>query len=149
MTPGAVADMPTLLREALDRFGPPDVLAADTWRRGELVESLKHAGIPPAAFVLRRFGPRDGGQDVRSFRKACLTGRVTPSVSLLLRSAMREAVTKMDDAGNASLAKQTEGGRRSRARDDAAAAAILAVAVGSRRPEAEPEDSETSYVMVG
>ena len=148
VTPGAVADVPTLLREALDRFGPPDVLAADTWRREELVESLKHAGIPQAAFVLRRFGPRDGGQDVRSFRKACLTGRVTPSVSLLARSAMREAVTKMDDAGNASLAKQTEGGRRSRARDDAAAA-ILAVAVGSRRQEPDTEDSETSYVMVG
>ena len=149
VTPGAVADVPTLLREALDRFGPPDVVAADTWRRGELVEGLNHAGIPPAAFVLRRFGPRDGGQDVRAFRKACLTGRVTPTVSLLLRSAMREAVTKMDDAGNASLAKQTEGGRRSRARDDAAAAAILAVAVGSRRPETETDDSDVSHVMVG
>ena len=150
VTPGAVADVPTLLREALHRFGPPDVVSADTWRKAELVEGLNHAGIPPSAFVLRRFGPRDGGQDVRAFRKACLTGRVTPTVSLLMRSAMREAVTKMDDAGNASLAKQTEGGRRSRARDDAAAAAILAVAVGSRRPEPDTEDdSDTPYVMVG
>ena len=149
VTPGAVADVPTLLREALRRFGPPDVVAADTWRRGELVEGLNHAGIPPSAFVLRRFGPKDGGQDVRAFRKACLTGKVVPVVSLLMRSAMRESVTVADDAGNAKLSKQTEGGRRSRARDDAAAAAILAVAVGSRRQEHVADDSDTSHVMVG
>ena len=45
--------------------------------------------------------------------------------------------------------KATEGGRRSRARDDAAAAAILAAAVGSRRPEPDTDDSDAPYVMVG
>ena len=38
-----------------------------------------------------------------------------------------------DPAGNSKLAKATQGGRRVRARDDAAAAAILAVAAGTRR----------------
>ena len=94
-------------------------------------------------------GFKDGAEDVRSFRKSCLTGRVMPVESLLLRSAMREAVTVADPAGNEKLSKNTEGGRRSRARDDAAAAAVLAVAVGSRAPEPEPDDSDVSHVMVG
>ena len=38
-----------------------------------------------------------------------------------------------DPAGNSKLAKGSEGGRRMRAKDDAAAAAILAVALGVRR----------------
>ena len=46
---------------------------------------------------------------------------------------MGEAVTIADPAGNEKLAKSSEGGRRSRARDDAAATAILAVAEGCRR----------------
>ena len=46
---------------------------------------------------------------------------------------MREARSIADPAGNEKLCKATEGGRRLRARDDAVAAAILAVAEGSRR----------------
>ena len=146
---GRVVDVETLLRESMGRFGPPDAVAADRWREGELKDALDLAGVPASAFVSRGQGFKDGGEDVRAFRRSCLTGRVTPTESLLLRSAMREAVTVADPAGNEKLSKNTEGGRRSRARDDAAAAAILAVAVGSRRPEPEPEDSESSYVMVG
>ena len=134
-TPGRVVDVHMLLREAMERCGPPNAVAADRWREGELRDALQLAGIPPAAFVARGQGFRDGAEDVRSFRSACLTGRVTPAVSLLLRAAMSEAVTVSDPAGNAKLAKRGEGGRRSRARDDAAAAAILAVAVGDRGPE--------------
>ena len=134
-TPGRVVDVEILLREAMSRYEPPDAVAADRWREGELRDALPLAGIPPAAFVARGQGFKDGAEDVRSFRSACLTGKVTPVVSLLLRAAMSEAVTVNDPAGNAKLAKRGEGGRRSRARDDAAAAAILAVAVGDRGPE--------------
>ena len=150
-TPGRVVDVPDLLREAMDRFGPPDAVAADRWREGELRDGLDLAGIPSASFVSRGQGFKDGGEDVRAFRRACLTGKVVPVVSLLMRAAMREAVTVSDPAGNSKLAKHTEGGRRSRARDDAAAAGILAVSVGVRgRPESEPEESgELSYVLVG
>ena len=152
-TPGRVVDVPDLLREAMDRFGPPDAVAADRWREGELRDGLDLAGIPSASFVSRGQGFKDGGEDVRTFRRACLTGKVVPVVSLLMRAAMREAVTVSDAAGNAKLAKHTEGGRRSRARDDAAAAGILAVSVGVRgRPEPETESEESgelSYVMVG
>ena len=149
-TPGRVVDVPDLLREAMNRFGPPDAVAADRWREGELRDGLGLAGIPTAAFVSRGQGFKDGGEDVRTFRRACLTGRVVPVVSLLLRASMREAVTVSDPAGNSKLAKNTEGGRRSRARDDAAAASILAVSVGIRgRPDTESSESESlSYVMV-
>ena len=71
-------------------------------------------------------------QTSRLFRRKVLDGEVTPVVSLLLRMAMREARTVSDPAGNSKLAKSSEGGRRLRARDDAAAASILAVAAGSR-----------------
>ena len=51
---------------------------------------------------------------------------------------MSEARVIMDVAGNTKLAKKTEGQRRLRARDDAAAAAILAVAIGAReRPKGQ------------
>ena len=146
-TAGRVVDVELLLREAVNRFGPPDCVTADRWREGELKDALDTAGVPAGAFVSRGQGFYHGGEDVRTFRRECLTGNVTPTKSLLLRAAMREAVTVSDPAGNSKLAKSSEGGRRSRARDDAAAAAILAVSVGSRGPEPQ-EDSGPSYAMV-
>ena len=78
-------------------------------------------------------GYRDGAaEDVRGFRRACADGRVAPVPLLLLRSAMAEARTVSDPTGNAKLSKGSQGGRRLRARDDAAAAAILAVRCGGR-----------------
>ena len=126
-------DVDALLRAALARFGRPVAVAADRWRENELRDALEAARIPPGAFVSRGMGFRDGGEDVRVFRRACAAGRVTPAVSLLLRSSMAEARTVSDPAGNAKLSKGSQGGRRLRARDDAACAAILAVAEGVRR----------------
>ena len=80
----------------------------------------------------------DGAADVRAFRRAFAEAKVTPAPSLLLRSAMAEARTISDPAGNAKLSKGTQGGRRLRARDDAAAAAVLAVAAGTRQPAHPP-----------
>ena len=145
---GRVVDVETLLREAMGRFGAPDAVAADRWRHGELADGLDVAGIPASTFVVRGQGFKDGGEDVRAFRRSCLTGRVIPVKSLLMRSAMREAVTVADAAGNEKLAKATQGGRRARGRDDAAAAGILAVAVGSRRPERE-QGEQLGYAIVG
>lgn len=94
--------------------------------------------MPPADFDPRGMGFKDGAEDVRGFRRACADGRVTPVTSLLLRSAMAEARTVSDPAGNAKLSKGSQGGRRMRARDDSAAAAILAVAAGVRQPTEPP-----------
>ena len=135
LTLGARAvDVAMLLQAALERLGRPSRVVADRWREAELRDALEGAGVPPAAFSARGQGFKDGAEDVRSFRRACADGRVTPVPSLLLRSAMAEARTISDPAGNAKLSKGSQGGRRLRARDDAAAAAILAVADGARQP---------------
>ena len=128
------SDIAMLLQAALDRFGRPAAVVADRWREDELRDCLDKAGVPGAELESRGMGFKDGAEDVRGFRRAMADGRVTPIPSLLLRSAMAEARTISDPAGNAKLSKSTQGGRRLRARDDAAAAAILAVAIGVRRP---------------
>ena len=128
-----VSDIPALLRECLARWGRPAVIVVDRWREAELRDHLESIGFPLAALAVRGQGFKDGGEDVRAFRKAILEGRVTPKKSLLFRSAMSEARVITDPAANAKLAKKTQGGRRADARDDLAAAAILAVAEGTRR----------------
>ena len=125
-------DVKALLGAAIDRFGAPELLIADRWREAELRDALDSAGFPPAHLETRGMGYRDGAEDVRTFRRACAEGRVAPSPSLLLRSAMAEARTISDPAGNSKLAKGSQGGRRLRAKDDSAAAAILAVSAGVR-----------------
>ena len=127
-------DVRALMQAALDRFGRPARIVADRWRGADLREALDAAGVPMAALEFRGMGFKDGAEDVRGFRKACADRRVVPAPSLLLRSAMAEAHTVSDPAGNAKLSKGSQGGRRVRARDDAAAAAILAVAAGVRHP---------------
>ena len=131
---GRSVDVAALLRAALERLGRPSWVVADRWREAELRDALEAAAVPPAAFSARGMGFLDGAADVRAFRRACADGDVTPVPSLLLRSAMAEARTVSDPAGNAKLSKGSQGGRRLRARDDAAAAAILAVADGARIP---------------
>ena len=131
---GAAVDVAELIRHAMQRFGAPLAVVSDRWREGELRDSLKAAGVPLARLDLRGQGYKDGGEDVRLFRRWCLEDRVVPVRSLVLASAVGEARVVMDPAGNAKLAKATQGGRRLRARDDSAAAAILAVASAARRP---------------
>ena len=132
-TGGAAVNVSELIAAALDRFGAPTALASDRWREAEFRDALKAARVPLAALSLRGQGFKDGGEDVREFRRACLEGTVTPDPSLILASAVGVARVLMDPSGNAKLAKGSEGGRRLRARDDACAAAILAVALGRRR----------------
>ena len=128
-----VADIEDLLTECLERWGTPGVIVCDRWREAELREKLELIDFPMTTFETRGQGFRDGGEDVRIFRKACAAGSVRPERSLLLRAALSEARVTGDPAGNWKLAKNTQGGRRSHARDDAAAAAILAVSGGMRR----------------
>ena len=140
-----IVEVPTLLAMAMDMFGAPDAIAADRLREPELRQALENAGIPPAALIPRGQGWKDGGADVRDFRRAALDGKIRAPVSLLLRSAIGGAVTISDPAGNAKLAKaQDSPERRDGHRDDAAASLILGVAVGYRkmRREDDAEDDE-------
>ena len=144
---GRATDIKDLVIEAVSRYGIPQMICCDRWRDAELVDSLNAAQVP--VFVDRRgMGWRDGSEDVRGFLKACLMGKVVPIKSLLLRSAISEARTVYDTAGNAKLAKNTQGGRRRRGRDDAAAAAILAVAAGYRAAARAPQDIGFSSISL-
>ena len=137
--PGRVPAPEALLREALDRWGPPAAIVADRYKEREFRDALDRAGVPargkwgrvPVTF--RGMGWKDGAEDVRRFRRAVSDKKIRPGESMLLRAALVEAVTISDPAGNLKLARGSAGGRRSRARDDAIAAAILAVADGERR----------------
>ena len=132
-TPGRAVDVGLLLRRVLASWGRPVAIVADRYRETDLRQALDAVHFPQAALILRGQGFKDGAEDVRLFRRGVLDGEVQPLPSLLLRAAFAEAVTLADPAGNEKLAKGAEGGRRKRARDDAAAAAILAVAEGARR----------------
>ena len=130
---GHVSDVRRLLSEALTRWGKPAAVVCDRWRAAELRQHLDALRFPTAQLVVRGQGYKDGGEDVRQFRAAVLGGHVRPADSLLLTAAMSEARVAVDRAGNAKLAKGSQRGRRQRARDDAAAAAILGVAAGFRQ----------------
>ncbi len=129
---GACAGGGGAVDTALDRFARPAVVVADRWREAELRDALDKAGIPAADLEVRGMGFRDGADNVRNFQRAIADGRVIPVPSLLWRSAMSEARVTSGPAGNSKLSKNSQGGRRKRARNDDDA--ILAVAAGVRRP---------------
>ena len=137
-TDGRTVAVSELLDAALARFGLPSAVAADRWRQGELMDAMDACGLS-IELIPRGQGFKDGSEDLRSFRTAVLDGRVKVAPSLLLRSALSGARVVSDPAGNSKLAKSGDGaGRKSRHRDDACAAAILAVATGARQPPPKP-----------
>ena len=142
-----VSDVGELLTEALERWGRPAAIAADRYKKAELVGHLMHLSYPDAALVLRGMGWIDGAADLRQFQLAALDGKVTPVKSLLFRASMAEARVIGDVAGGWKLARGSAGGRRSKAKDDVVAAAILAVAVGMRGHESGA--GELAYAMAG
>ena len=136
-TPGRTVPPADVLRWALERWGRPVVLVSDRYKQSEIVQAADDASLLPE-LRFRGQGFRDGSEDVRRFRAGVLGGRVAAPVSALLRSQLAEATVVADIAGNEKLARANQGGRRQRARDDAIAAAILAVAEGERRGRAKP-----------
>ena len=147
---GRVVDIAEFLGRCVESFGGfPSVVVADRWRQAELLENLEASGIPPCELISRGMGWKDGAEDVRGFRRACIDGRVKTKPTLLLTSALAEAVVVSDPAGNQKLSKGSEGGRRKLARDDSAAAAILAVAEGLRKTaESQPKSAGVYLGMV-
>ena len=129
-----VPDYGAFVSEIVARWGSPSVIVADRYKEAELRDALDAGRMRRGlALVTRGQGFRDGAEDVRRFRRAVLRERVAAPRSLLLRSAIAEARTVTDVSANSKLAKDTEGGRRKMARDDVAAAAIVAVAEADRR----------------
>ncbi|MFN3955103.1 MAG: terminase large subunit domain-containing protein [Pararhodobacter sp.] len=106
---------------------PVAALTMDRYKQAELAEAVQRAGIR-APLVWRGMGWLQGSEDIERFRRAAFDGLVKSAPSLLLRSAMADAITLVDPAGNHKLAKG-----RSTGRIDAVAASVLAVAEGARR----------------
>lgn len=136
VAPGRVVAAEELLAQVTRRWGNPDAVTCDRWRERELRQALDRAEVPPSVLVTRGQGYRDGGDDVRDFRRAIMADKVQCRRTLLMRAAIENARTVSDPAGNVKLAKWTQGGRYWRARDDVAAASVIAVAVGYRAQEA-------------
>ena len=122
-----VVPIDRLLEVAFARFGYPGVILCDRWREAELLDALLSIGASSVPVITRGQGFKDGGEDVRCFQRGILGGHLRPVRALLLRSAMGEAVTQSDPAGNRKITK-----RRERSRDDAAVAACLAGAYVQR-----------------
>ena len=145
-----VSSIPALLSSALARWGRPQAVVVDRWREAECRQNLEAVGFPQAALVIRGAGFKDGGSDTLAFRRAVLGGLVRPADNLLLTSAMSEARVMTDPALNSKLAKGSQGGRRVRARDDAAASSLLAVAAGWRQwHEGPPRRRRRRSALVG
>ena len=100
---------------------------ADRFRQAEAEEAFAASQVT-APRVWRGMGWRDGSEDVERFRRMVAEGRVAAPQSLLLRSAMADATTAVDPAGNHKITKG-----RALGRIDAACAAVLAIAEGQRR----------------
>lgn len=125
--PGRVVDVGAFLADVLDRWGVPALIAADRWREGELREALETSPADRTPLVLRGQGFKDGAVDVRGFQTAVLDGRIRSPVNAVLRLALGDSVTARDPAGNAKMERKS-----SRAKTDAAVAAVLSVAAGLR-----------------
>ena len=134
---GRTTDITELIELALGEFGIPESVCCDRWRQSELEDALDAAGLTNVPVVLRGMGFRDGGDDMRRFRRAAVEGAIRTPVSLLMRSAIAGAAVVSDPAGNAKLAKARDTSeRRDGHRDDSLAAAILAIGEGVRNPPA-------------
>ena len=148
LTLGARApDLRALVVEALRRFGRPVRVVADRHRLTLLQDAIASV-MPNVPLLSRGMGFIDGAAHIRVFRRAALEGRVHPVESLLLRSAASSARVIVDAAGNSKLAKSSQGGRRTRSKDDALAACLLAVWAGISTP-ATSVGSTYSGIMAG
>ena len=131
-----------VVNEALERFGRPSAIVCDTWREGELRESLEAVGFPLCDLVVRRQGFKDGGEDVRLFRRAVADRRVQARPSKFLRHSLGETRTIVDAAGNHKLTR-----RRQRSANDAAVASVIAVGEWQRR-RSKPRSGGIRYRIV-
>lgn len=148
VSPKRIPDVPALFERAENRWGGmPSAIIADRWRASDLKDSLE--SVPQwfrVPLILRGQGYKDGASAVRAWRKAVVNRKIRAvAPARLLTSSLAEAVTLADPAGNEKLAKNTEGGRRKRARDDVVAASLLAVEYGMRDVVAQEDEGHGGY----
>ncbi len=101
-------------------------LVADGYKKAEISEALVATGFR-CPIIWRRMVWQEASEDCDRFRRAAFDGEIACDPSLLMRSALADAVVLTDASGNIKIAKG-----RSTGRIDALAAAVLAVAQGAR-----------------
>ena len=120
-----------LLEKVAEDLGPDVKIrmgAADLFRQGDVADGLSDAGLN-VTMEWRRCGlGKDGIEDVGAFQKAVLDRKIKSPASLLLESAIKESIVRLDGNGNQALDR-----RKANSRIDALSAAILAIGLGARR----------------
>ena len=123
---------PTQLFEWIcDRWGVPVKIVCDRFRLGELQDAVK--GTCPVEGRVTRWS--DAAADIRSLRKGVRDGplSIDEGSRALLIASLSVAYIKSDDQGNTRLAKL---GKDNKARDDVAAALLLAAGAFERASSA-------------
>ena len=143
-----VPDYEKLLNAALGRWGQPVAIVCDTYHESELLQALADSKVQPVPVEVRKGGYDDGGHDIEEFRRAVLEKDLRVYNSLLMLSAVSEARVQISPEGKEKLAVGSQGGKRLRGRDDAAAAMVIGVALGRRMRATEKGNDKTNYAVV-
>ena len=119
-----------LVRAVTAEWGRPEIAFVDRFRLAELQDAASGWRIIPR---VSRWS--EASEDIRALRKFCADGpyAVEQRSRGLLTVSLGVAMAKTDDAGNVRLSKR---GTHNQARDDCAAALVLASGALSRAPPA-------------
>ena len=115
-----------LVSAAMDEWGPPELIVCDRFRLGELRDVVNGTVVLPR---VSRWS--EAGDDIRALRRLVKDGPFTVEKTSrdLIAASLSVAMVKNDDQGNTRLAKK---GSNNTARDDVAAALVLAAGVFQR-----------------
>ena len=127
--PGRTTPVGAFLGDVAARLGTiPHAIAADYYRKTDVLDGLSNAGITGWPIEWRRMGTGpEGSQDVRAFQRSVLASRLAARTSLLIRSAIGESLIRYDGNGNQSLDR-----KRQRGRIDVLSAGVLAAGLHER-----------------
>ena len=118
----------------------------DRFRLGELFDATK--GLVPIEARVTRWS--EASEDIRALRKMVKDGPLTiePTATALFAASLMVSTVKNDESGNARLVKK---GHNNMARDDVAAALLLAAGSWQRHyaPKEGEEDAGVSLAAVG
>ena len=119
-----------LHRAAVDAWGPAEVILCDRFRLGELQDVV---GSTPLSPRVARWS--EAGEDIRAVRKLAADGPLSCAEGSrpLLAASLSAAMVVNDDQGNTRLKKK---GTNNQARDDVAAALVLAAGAYHRSQRA-------------
>ena len=127
-----VVPVADLLRHVLEVWGRPALVTADYHAVNELREALEAARVPLTRLESTSLGWKHCPELIRRFRRSVIGGRVHVKRSVLLRQAFANARVRVGPGGDEAIIKGGAPGKARRARDDAAVAVMLAVAMASK-----------------